>query len=583
MTKLHYIVFILFIWFYLPVAGYAENMVFPGDAGLVDVTQPPYNLVGDGKTDNTEALRQAFYDNRGTNRTLYFPNGTYLLSDRVNISGDEPSRAHSPHRFLHIQGQSEAGVILKLKDNAPGYADPENPKTFISLYEGQSTGDVMHEYVRNITVDVGKGNPGAAALRYISNNSGAMYDVTIRSSDPKKAGAIGLDLRQSQQGPALIKRVTVDGFDHGIEVGNSFSMVFEHIKLTNQRKAGFVNNNARTTMRGLTSRNRVPAITNGKHGNLTLIEAELQDGAKKQAAITTISKKIFLRDIHVSGYGHTVLTDAGESVDGNIDEWFAGKAYALFDCQTMQSLRLPIRETPRIPWETDVSQWVKVDIDGKKDGRTLQEAIDQAARQGKATVYFPKLKDKKKKYVVHDPIRVYGSVNRIIGMENILWVDGDKGTLTDGSVVFTFEDLDGPVVVERFFNVLKHGGWKGLYNMYLFENQSAHPVIIKNFAHGACLHKKPAPGKTWFIEDMAGGRQALFGKGEHVWMRQYNPESPDLTMCEIDGGQAWILGLKTEGRSRHIIARNGAKVELLGGVSYQSWKKQELNPPMFTV
>ena len=54
-------------------------------------------------------------------------------------------------------------------------------------------------------------------------------------------------------------------------------------------------------------------------------------------------------------------------------------------------------------------------------------------------------------------------------------------------------------------------------------------------------------------------------------------------MIVVDGGQLWILGLKTEGRARHIIARNGARVELLGGVSYQSWGNQPIDPPMFTV
>ena len=54
-------------------------------------------------------------------------------------------------------------------------------------------------------------------------------------------------------------------------------------------------------------------------------------------------------------------------------------------------------------------------------------------------------------------------------------------------------------------------------------------------------------------------------------------------MIEVDGGRLWILGLKTEGRARHIVARNGAKVELLGGVSYQSWDKQPIDPPMFTL
>jgi hypothetical protein len=559
-----------------------ENIIFPDDAGLVDVTKAPYNLVGDGKTDNTAALRRVFEELRGKNLTLYFPNGTYLLSDRINISGDEPSRPHSPHRFLNIQGQSQTGTIIKLKDNAPGFNDPANPKVVISLYDGKSTGDVMHSYVRNITIDVGKGNPGAAGLRYISNNSGAIYDLTVRSSDPERTGAIGLDLRQSQQGPALVKRVTIDGFDHGIELGNSFSMVFEHITVQNQRKAGFVNNNARTTMRDFNSTNKIPALANGKHGHLTLIEATLTGGSPSETAIKTISPKLFLRDIKTSGYSHTLETGAGNHIDGNLDEWYQLKAHALFD-SPQESLRLPIEETPEIPWETDLDKWVRVDVAGKQGGRSLQAAIDLAAHEGKTTIYLPKQTDKKLKYVVTDPIRVHGSVNRIIGMENILWVEGEKGTLTDDSVVFTLEDLDGPLVFERFFNVLKHGGWKGLFNMYLFENKSDHTVIIRNFAHGACLHKKPSSGHTWFIEDMAGGRKALFGPSEKVWMRQYNPESPDLNLCEVSGGQAWILGMKTEGRCSHIIATGGAKVELLGGVSYQSWKNQTLDPPMFTV
>jgi hypothetical protein len=73
------------------------------------------------------------------------------------------------------------------------------------------------------------------------------------------------------------------------------------------------------------------------------------------------------------------------------------------------------------------------------------------------------------------------------------------------------------------------------------------------------------------------------GPGEKCWARQFNPESPEPDMIEVDGGHLWILGLKTEGRARHIIARNGAKVELLGGVSYQSWDTQPIDPPMFTV
>jgi len=287
-------------------AACAENIIFPDAAGLIDVTKPPYELKGDGATDNTAALRRAFTDHRGNNRTLYFPNGIYLFSDRVNISGDEPSLPHSNDRFLNIQGQSQAGVVLKLADNSPGFGDAANPRTFLSLYEGVSTGDVMHSYVRNITVEVGKGNPGAAAFRFMTNNTGAMYDVTIRTVDPQKRGAIGLDLRQSQNGPGLISRVTVDGFDYGIRTGNSFSMVLEHVTVRNQRIAGFYNNGARTTMRGFVSRNKVPALVNDSHGHITLIGADLTCGSSRTFH-RAASRRLRSDAMKPYGHGSTIL------------------------------------------------------------------------------------------------------------------------------------------------------------------------------------------------------------------------------------------------------------------------------------
>ena len=145
--------------------------------------------------------------------------------------------------------------------------------------------------------------------------------------------------------------------------------------------------------------------------------------------------------------------------------------------------------------------------------------------------------------------------------------------------MFTFEDLTSPaVVVERFFLL---GGWKGPKNAYMFENRSGKAVVLKNMGMSGRI-KKPTPGGECYIEDLPVSGLFL-GPGEKCWARQYNPESPEANMVEVDGGQLWILGLKTEGRARHIVAKNGAKVELLGGVSYQSWANQPLDPPMFTV
>jgi hypothetical protein len=558
----------------------AENIVFPADAGAVDV-KAKYGAKGDGVTDDTQAIQKAIDEVKGIPDALYFPNGTYLVSDSVAIFN---GKAHSRDRFLTYQGQGEAGIVIRLKDNSPGFDDPQKPKIVLSVYQGQGTGDVMHSYVRNLTVDVGRGNPGAVGLRFMSNNTGAMYHVTIRSSDPKKTGRIGLDMRQGQNGPCLIKHVTVIGFDHGVETGDTFSLVFEHLTLKQQNVLGFHNLNARTTLRDLKSVNSVPALKNSRNAHMTLVEADLAGGGKDNTAIINESAQFFARDIKQSGYGHLLQDAAGKTHDGAaLDEWFEGKANALFPCE-MKTLRLPIKETPEVPWETDLSKWVKVDWSkaGEDGGEALQGAVDKAAREGKTTIYFPRRARTYEYPKFTRPIRVHGSVNRILGMSNIIDIADPTGQLAAGQAVFTFEDLTSEsVVVERFFLL---GGWKGPANVSMFENKSGKAIIIRNVGHSGTT-KKPSTSGEWFIEDVAPSRTSTLriGPGEKCWARQFNPESPEPDMIEVNGGQLWILGLKTEGRARHIIARNGAKVELLGGVSYQSWDKQPIDPPMFTV
>ena len=554
-----------------------EDIVFPEDAGVVNV-KTKYGAKGDGVTDDTAAIQKAIDEVKGIPDTLYFPNGTYLLSDSVGIFN---GKAHSRDRFLTYQGQSEGGTVLRLKDGCAGFDDPEKPKVVFSVYHGQGTGDVMHSYVRNMTVDAGKGNPGAVGLRFMSNNSGAVVRVTVRSSDPRGAGAIGLDMRQGQNGPCLIQHVSVEGFDRGVETNDTFSLVFEHLALKNQRVVGFRLHNARTTLRGLKSVNAVPALSVSRHAHLTLVEADCSGGAKDQTAIVNESDKVFLRDVRQSGYGHLLRDASGKVHDvAKLDEWHEGKAHALFGAEP-KTLRLPVRETPEIPWETDLGKWAKVEWAKAGDdiSEALQGAIDRAAKEGKSTVYIPRRPRTHDYPKLTRPIRVHGAVRRILGMSNILDIADPGGRMSGGAAVFTFEDLAGPaVVVERFFLL---GGWKCPREIAMFENRSGKAVVVRHFSQGG-RHKKPSTGGEWFIEDVPAVGLRV-GPGEKCWARQYNPESPEATMIEVDGGQLWILGLKTEGRARHIVARNGAKVELLGGVSYQSWGKQPIDPPMFTI
>lgn len=54
----------------------AADVRFPADAGIVDVTRPPYSAKGDGKTDDTKAIQQALDDHPAGGAIIYLPNGS---------------------------------------------------------------------------------------------------------------------------------------------------------------------------------------------------------------------------------------------------------------------------------------------------------------------------------------------------------------------------------------------------------------------------------------------------------------------------------------------------------------------------
>lgn len=577
----------------VPASGNArENIVFPADAGQVDV-KLRYGAKGDGVTDDTAAIQKAVDEVKGIPDTLYFPNGTYLISASVGIFN---GKAHGRDRFLSYQGQSESGTIIKLKDQCAEFGDAAKAKIMFSVYQGDGTGDVMRSYVRNMTFDVGAGNPGAIGLRFMTNNTGGVYNVTVRSSDPNKVGKIGLDMTQGQNGPCLIKYVTIDGFDHGVESSGSFSLIYEHLTLKNQSVYGFLNKSP-TTIRGLRSTNRVTALKNEEL--LTLIEGTFTGGDPAGTAIINSSDGCYVRDLTQAGYAHLLRDKAGKDHDGAaLDEWFEGKAEALFagtNLDKLKSLRLPIKDTPEVPWETDLSKWAKADWGKPYEDMSdaLQKVVDEAAASGKTTLYFPRRQGIQDYPKIGKPIRIHGSINRIIGMENIVQLNTDlTGQLLptgfdtppqpEGKALFTIENLKSDVlVVERFF-ALGQRKKNGL--VYMFENKSGKRVVIKHLGMDGII-KKPGGVGEWFIEDVSPDRDGtlFIGKGETCWARQFNPESYQRNMIEVDGGRFWNLGMKTEGRATHLVASNGAKVEFLGGLNYQSWGKQKFDPPMFII
>lgn len=550
----------------------AENIVFPEKAGVPDITKPPYNAKGDGKTDDTAAFQKALMDEH---KLIYVPNGEYVISDTLRWGDGEKRQV--------LQGQSMAGTILRIQDNAPAFQNTANPRPMI--WTGKEPAQRFRNGVRNLTFDIGMGNPGAIGAQFIANNQGGMEYVTFR--DRSGLGKIGLDLGYTdEQGPLLLKHVAVEGFDVGVSlVGAVDSVTAEHMTLNGQRHAGIRNTGQVLNIRGLVSRNSVPAIVNTGASMLTLLDSELtgQDASKLPAIAN--SAGVFARNVRTPGYAMAVENKAGHkrNAEGQtIREFVSHDPLSLFP-SPVRSLNLPIKETPEVEWDP-ADKWVSVTdfgepepvelrrtSDGKKFKATnyvpaLQKAIDSGA----TTIYFPYTKGGS--YGLFGNIHLRKNVKRIIGLETtgyrMVANTEDKSMFGDEFCpTFILEDGASPaVVVERFDT------W---YTPFGFVQKSKRALVVRSLSFHD-VQTQPDSGDV-FLEDCRA-KQVVVSKGAKVWARQLNPEGHEEPRIDVNGGQMWVLGLKTECDATIGGVRNGGRLEVSGGFIYanknQKWPKQ---------
>lgn len=529
----------------------AADVHFPADAGVRSVKD--FGAKGDGVTDDTAALNRALADVG----LLYFPAGTYLVSGQLV---PPPKKGGAPSRRI-LQGENRERSIIRLADRTPAFGDAKNRLQVIKL--SWEIAQAFRNSVRDLTIDVGDGNPGAAALGYFASNQGSVQRVTLKAG--KDSGAVGLDLDLGDNGPLSVSDIRISGFAMGIRIKYGSGYTFENVVMDGIREIGIRSEHSPVWMRRVTYQGDGPLLVDAHNSHTVLFDATATTNVAQATAISQHGRML-LRQVTQRGFDALVASKKGSLTRSTVDEWHSHAAHAAFPGSTQRTLNLPVSETPIIPLDPP-DQWASVadfapaQVDGKTDwGPALQAAIDS----GKSTVYFPL--GKGDGYPIHSEVVLRGKVRRLMGLEQPI-ARGWKPVITIG-------DGEAPCVV------IEH--WESIYTKLVIRHQSKRSVLLACMSF-EMIDKLPGSGDLFLFDTYV---QTMHLADGNCWSRGLNCEysqqnSPGGVHVVNRGANFWMFGFKNEGDGTKIETRSGGRSELYAHVLTN--KATPVKPVLFTV
>ena len=545
----------------------AEPTSFPKDSGYLDVRA--FGAKGDGKTDDTQAILKALAasgEDTGPNfwhdRLVWLPNGTYKVSGTLLKRYQGGAFASG----MSLIGESRDKTIIRLVDHAPGFNDSQHPQAVIftssKLIGGNATGggkdyvgkgegnDAYMNFVENVTVDVGNGNPGAIAIDFLGNNLDAIRNVSLKA--PAGSGAIGLSMMRKWPGPTLVSNLSIDGFPIGLATAQTeYGLTFDHIKLRGQTQAAIRNEQNSLAIRDLDIEGDNPVMLNAGDKGFLAIEGGHIAGIEP-AALFRNEGFVTLRKVGL-GVGATGggATGGGETsgvLHGT--DWQAG---AVPDWITaMGEAPAPARIAPE--------QWVspaRFGANGDPDQDATQALRDTFAT-GAAVIYLPH-----GTYAISDGIEIPSTVQRIVGMNSTIRVLPKRQPVFQRtSGMMRVASAGAPLIIERLaFDNTNQG------DQLAVEQTGGRDLVLRDIVSaGTSLLDRKVSGGAVFLEDVCCGKISVAGP-QPVAARQFDTEGSGVRITNR-GAPLSILGLKTEGVSIILDNSGGGHSDIFGGLVY---------------
>ena len=502
-------------------------------------TAEAFGIRADGKTDVSEALQDALNSlkrERGFG-VLYLPEGKYRISRTIYIPD-----------AIRLIGYGKKRPEIILADKSQGF-DGQQPKPMLWLTGGivtnpervmDGSAGTFYSGISNVDLRIGKGNPGAAALRQHVAQHGVVSHVTVRGGD---GYACLIDVGNE------LEDVELYGARYGIDSRTSapswpIAMVDAYFE--GQKEAAILTRNAGLAIVNMKVKNSPIGVICGQDTPDRLyLEDCFFENVRKGVVMTAAegaTNQLNLMEIHCKDVPVAVeLSAQGKQFDAPaksycIHEFVAGlispQMGADADFGTVCEMApeaFPAGFSRTVPALPDMAQWVSVKRYGAVgDGQTDDTAAIQRAIDENATVFFPE-----GWYRISGTIRMRAG-SRLIGLHpfstQLVLAESTPAFSGFGAPVPMVESSKGGDDIFTGIGICTGGYNKRAVGMKWTAGERSLLNDVK-FVGGHGTMRRPVPRPE-------GGAPAGFNMSAFFGM-SVNVSSPDSPVAEQGPDRAW--------------------------------------------